>query len=155
MTLTWAPSRLQRGPHTGRGARTGGHRRLDQTELARTAALLASRSAVPFKLSFQRNEHFALKLSYAQKAAGGKFSNRPLHFSSCEDSLVNPQRARVKEHRLAEDTIGLVCRLPRAQGMTRLALASITEKKKPAGFYSSRLFYNPAASYFPTASRQQ
>jgi hypothetical protein len=31
----------------------------------------------------------------------------------------------------------------------------LTKKKKPAGFYSSRLFYNPAASYFPTASRQQ
>jgi hypothetical protein len=36
----------------------------------------------------------------------------------------------VKEHRLAENTISLVCRLPRAQGMTRLALASITEKEK-------------------------
>ena len=51
-------------------------------------------------------------------------------FSSCEDSLVDPHRARVKEHRLAGITIGLVCRLPRAQGMTRLALACITEKEK-------------------------
>ena len=63
---------------------------------------------------------------------------------SCEDSLVNPHRARVKEHRLAENTIGLVCRLPRAQGMTRLASHSYSRKRKslldftPAGFFITR-----------------
>jgi hypothetical protein len=35
-------------------------------------------------------------------------------------SLDQSKRARVKEHRLSENTIGLVCRLPRAQGLTRL-----------------------------------
>jgi len=28
----------------------------------------------------------------------------------------------VKEHRLSENSMGLVCRLPRAQGLTRLIL---------------------------------
>src|SRR6478672_9534094 len=35
-------------------------------------------------------------------------------------SLDQSKCARVKEHRLSENTIGLVCRLPRAQGLTRL-----------------------------------
>src|SRR6476661_5382267 len=35
-------------------------------------------------------------------------------------SLDQSKRARVMEHRLSEHTIGLVCRLPRAQGLTRL-----------------------------------
>ena len=37
-------------------------------------------------------------------------------------SLDQSKRARVKEHRLSKNTIGLVCRLPRAQGLTRLLL---------------------------------
>src|SRR4029079_5129169 len=37
-------------------------------------------------------------------------------------SLGQSKRARVKEQRLSENTMGLVCRLPRAQGLTRLIL---------------------------------
>ena len=35
-------------------------------------------------------------------------------------SLDQSKRARVKEHRLTKNTMGLVCRLPRAPGLTRL-----------------------------------
>src|SRR5215470_11700747 len=37
-----------------------------------------------------------------------------------KSSLDQSKRARVKEHRLSENTMVLVCRLPRAQGLTRL-----------------------------------
>jgi len=36
---------------------------------------------------------------------------------SSRSSLDQSKRARVKEHRLSENTMGLVCRLPRAQGL--------------------------------------
>ena len=35
-------------------------------------------------------------------------------------SLGQSKRARLKEHRLSENTMSLVCRLRRAQGLTRL-----------------------------------
>ena len=41
-------------------------------------------------------------------------------FFLIRSSLVQSKRARVKEHRLSENTMDLVCRLPRAQGLTRL-----------------------------------
>jgi hypothetical protein len=50
-------------------------------------------------------------ISYPSKLA------RSFAFGS---SLDQSKRARVKEHRLSENTIDLVCRLPRAQGLTRL-----------------------------------
>src|SRR5690348_6254387 len=43
-----------------------------------------------------------------------------LAWSLLDNKVDQSKRARVKEHRLSENTIGLVCGLPRAQGLTRL-----------------------------------
>jgi len=43
------------------------------------------------------------------------WSFRACSFVPSRSSLDQSKRARVKEHRLSENTIGLVCRLPRAQ----------------------------------------
>jgi len=47
-------------------------------------------------------------------------------------SLDQSKRARVKEHRLSENTMGLVCRLPRAQGLTRLIFRGVVRAKEVA-----------------------
>jgi len=48
------------------------------------------------------------------------WSFRACSFVPSRSSLDQSKRARVKEHRLSENSMGLVCRLPRAQGLTRL-----------------------------------
>jgi hypothetical protein len=56
-------------------------------------------------------------------------------------SLDQSKRARVKEHRLSKNTIDLVCRLPRAQGLTRLVhpilVCALGEQRKLPSLPSS------------------
>jgi len=79
------------------------------------------------------------------------WSFRACSFVPSRSSLDQSKRARVKEHRLSENTIGLVCRLPRAQGLTRLIhpilVCALGEHERPTGFV---LFPTPP----PTACRR-
>ena len=69
----------------------------------RTASpTLITRDVITQILGIFRTNHFISFLSF--------------HTPS-KDGLDQSHRARVKEHRLAENPIGLVCRLPRAQGL--------------------------------------
>jgi hypothetical protein len=52
-----------------------------------------------FKRSFQRNEHFAFKLSYQQRTAGDNFPNRRLRFSVLARTAWLIPIVRFNEHR--------------------------------------------------------
>ena len=60
--------------------------------------------------------------------------------------LDQSKRARVKEHRLFENTIGLVCRLPRAQGLTRLIALLFADRLRRSRNETQRYHHRPALS---------
>jgi hypothetical protein len=76
-------------------------------------------------------------------------------FILTRSSLDQSKRARVKEHRLSENTIGLVCRLPRAQGLTRLThpilVCAFGEQRRSTSPYAPPLLdLPPNAAYSQT-----